>query len=248
MALNSDKSDYVCIDDAKKKTKYLCIDCESELITKQGKKIQWHYAHKTNTSCNGESWKHIYSKYLIDKYLTDMEFAVKCYDCDIIHHKTNFANCTSVIEYSYDKYWIDVGILENNKLKYAFEVVNTCPVTLEKKNFLKNNGIELFEIECDRIIKNLHNRNSQYKYRFRIKSKCCEICEIIRIEKKKKERAERLEKEKEREQERIDAVKRQEQKMIELEKKLELKRIEAEERLERIEWNNHYVDPLDWGV
>jgi ribosomal protein L37AE/L43A len=38
--------------------RYICIECGTEMIPRRGEEKIWHFAHKTLTTCSGESWLH----------------------------------------------------------------------------------------------------------------------------------------------------------------------------------------------
>ena len=48
---------------------YVCIGCGTEMIPRRGEGKTWHFAHKTLSTCSGESWLHITGKMLfIEEY------------------------------------------------------------------------------------------------------------------------------------------------------------------------------------
>lgn len=57
------------IDDAKRGEEYYCLQCGNPMITKQGEKRKWHFAHKGNLGgCNHETYLHTTAKELIRKF------------------------------------------------------------------------------------------------------------------------------------------------------------------------------------
>ena len=46
------------IEDSESGQCYTCIECETEMIPRRGEEKIWHFAHKTLSECNGESWLH----------------------------------------------------------------------------------------------------------------------------------------------------------------------------------------------
>ena len=66
------------IDDAKKGQCYCCIECGEPLIIKDGSKKRKHFAHKSNSNCDGESYIHkIWKKRIKDIFYGDSPFVVK---------------------------------------------------------------------------------------------------------------------------------------------------------------------------
>ena len=57
-AYNSAK-ELIRIDNAQHQEKYYCINCDGEMIPKQGKKNKWHFAHKNITpKCKYDNYIH----------------------------------------------------------------------------------------------------------------------------------------------------------------------------------------------
>ncbi len=66
------------IDDALKGHCYRCIVCGETLIIKEGLKKRKHFAHKSNSNCDGESYIHkIWKKRIKDKFYGDSPFCIK---------------------------------------------------------------------------------------------------------------------------------------------------------------------------
>lgn len=145
----------ILINNAKKGNTYICISCNNPLIPKKGNILQHHYAHKTDCKCGGESLKHIEAKELIMNNLNRCIFI----GCKLCKKEIKFnSKCDISLEYSYNKYKIDVMILENKKEIGCLEVYNTSKISAEKLSFFKNNSIFFCEIKADDIIEKLQKR------------------------------------------------------------------------------------------
>lgn len=66
------------IDNAIKGHHYSCIECGEPLIIKDGSTKRKHFAHKSNTKCDGESYIHkIWKKRIKDKFYSNSSFCIK---------------------------------------------------------------------------------------------------------------------------------------------------------------------------
>lgn len=66
------------IDDANKEHCYRCIECGEPLIIKEGSKKRKHFAHKSNSNCDGESYVHkIWKKRIKDKFYSNSPFCIQ---------------------------------------------------------------------------------------------------------------------------------------------------------------------------
>lgn len=66
------------IDDANKEHCYRCIECGEPLIIKDGSKKRKHFAHKSNSNCDGESYVHkIWKKRIKDKFYSNSPFCIQ---------------------------------------------------------------------------------------------------------------------------------------------------------------------------
>lgn len=76
----SENDVFTHIDDAIKEHCYRCIQCGEPLIIKEGTKKRKHFAHKSNSNCDGESYIHkIWKKRIKDKFYSESQFVVKYY-------------------------------------------------------------------------------------------------------------------------------------------------------------------------
>lgn len=116
---------YTHIDNALKGHCYRCIECGEQLIIKDGSKKRKHFAHKSNSNCNGESYIHkIWKKRIKDKFYSNSPFIIKyfvgtpckdvttclikkkipdlkCNKCDVkeVDLKLEYDTCKEEIEY-----------------------------------------------------------------------------------------------------------------------------------------------------
>ena len=66
------------IDDATEGCCYKCIECQEILIIKNGGHKRKHFAHKSNSNCDGESYIHkIWKKRIKDIFYSDSPFVIK---------------------------------------------------------------------------------------------------------------------------------------------------------------------------
>lgn len=173
-----DDNKIINIRDTIRKKKYICMECNNEVILKKGKKLVHHYAHKSKVSnCCNESYKHKLAKELIKKNLQKITF----YYCSKFKCNNNFKfenkQYECIFEYKVDKFKVDVAIIKNNKLILAVEVYNTCRNTKEKNEYFKNNKIPMIEIKCDEIIEK--NIITDVFFRNINNSLCCLECQNI---------------------------------------------------------------------
>lgn len=72
------------IEDAIKRGSYYCPSCRAEMIVRQGKKREWHYAHKSNVNnCSYESYLHKIAKSEIREAFNNSEKFMISYDVPI---------------------------------------------------------------------------------------------------------------------------------------------------------------------
>ncbi|MBO7489891.1 MAG: hypothetical protein J6T88_06410 [Bacteroidales bacterium] len=75
---NNEHGVYTHIDDAVKGHRYSCIECGEPLIIKDGSKKRKHFAHKSNSNCDGESYIHkIWKKRIKNKFYSNSPFIIK---------------------------------------------------------------------------------------------------------------------------------------------------------------------------
>lgn len=88
-ALNP-KGELIWIKEAQRNDKFTCVCCGGEMIVKQGKVREWHFAHKTlSENCCHESYLHSLAKikihdwfYQADKFLLSLKTEFRCSHID----------------------------------------------------------------------------------------------------------------------------------------------------------------------
>lgn len=65
-----DGNNRITINKALRGKEYECLECHGKMIPKKGEIKAWHFAHKSDFSCDGEGQKHLYIKELIYEVLT----------------------------------------------------------------------------------------------------------------------------------------------------------------------------------
>lgn len=117
------------IDNAIKGNHYSCIVCGEPLIIKEGSKKRKHFAHKSNSKCDGESYIHkIWKKRIKDRFYSNVPFCIKyvvgtpCKDVTtcLIKKKLSDLKC--------NKYYV-----KEVDLKQEFD---TCEEEVEYKGFV----------------------------------------------------------------------------------------------------------------
>ena len=159
-ALNPDRK-LVYIKDAQRNVKFTCVNCGREMIAKQGKIREWHFAHKTlSENCSHESYLHSLAKIKIhdwfcntDNFILSLNTEYRCSqvgEC-IWFDKENPSYCKSYAPYKYDlKKFYDSCDIErtydgfradlfvyDNKYKYSPVFIEICvnhPCSEEKIN------------------------------------------------------------------------------------------------------------------
>ena len=179
-ALNPDGK-RVYIREARHNVRFTCVNCGSEMIAKQGKIREWHFAHKTlSKNCSHESYLHSLAKirihdwfYNADQFLLGLNTEYRCSqmaDCiwfdgenpsyckqnklHIIDLKKYYNSCD--IERTYKNFRADLFVYNNqsDKSPVFIEICVNHPCSEEKIN----SGIRIIEVvikseeDIDRII------------------------------------------------------------------------------------------------
>jgi len=189
-AINRDTGKYVHPNIANKKDKYICPDCNKDLIVCQGDKIKHHFRHKVdiNNPCNHysnptESQIHKYAKNILKTLLenkTPITFIRNCACCKKNEeYEIPEIGETSSVELEYRFYYngpkvADVAYIDNNEILCIFEICNT------HKTRSENRPEPWFEIDATALISATNTDVS------RIQISCirCEKCDDC-IEKEK---------------------------------------------------------------
>ena len=175
-AINKTTNNYEYPKIANKINKYKCPFCEKDVIFRNGKIKQPHFAHyKSNNPCSyyekpNETQIHKDAKLLM-KTLLDEKRTIfierNCNYCDINGRPFNYSddyeifsneyteNTNAYIEYKFEynnsKKSADVALIENNKIKYIFEI---C---YKNKTLEKNRPEPWFEIKAEYLINKINS-------------------------------------------------------------------------------------------
>jgi competence CoiA-like predicted nuclease len=226
---------------ASKINKYKCPNCNKNVIFKKGRIKQPHFAHyKSDNPCMyynkpNETQIHKDAKMLMKTLLDNKKNINICRNCNYclkynrpyienIHYDifdNNTKNINAIIEYKFyynnSNRSADVALLENNKIKYIFEI---C---FKNKTKEENRHEPWIEINAEDLINNINSNNEIININC-IRDYKCKFCvgyeilkqeqlenERIKKEQIKKERIKQEQLEKERreilEKERIDKIK-----------------------------------------
>lgn len=129
-----------------------CIECDSELIPKRGKKNSWHFAHKNKNKCyyNGtmkEGYKTPGGESAIHKLCKEIIENEKKILVPINKNNFKFMNFEKCIqEYEYDNKKIDIVGFTNSGKKIAIEIFYKHRVDNKKLNVLKKGFDYVIEI------------------------------------------------------------------------------------------------------
>lgn len=165
------------INDAIRKGKYYCYDCNGLLIPKKGNTNAHHYAHKTNKTCNGESWKHKYCKNIISKFHNNITCVFNCNSCGT-KSKTRFLKGKSHVECRVDEYIADVAIKDENQVTGVIEIYHKHKTGKIKEESIVYKGIKYVEIHVDEIFKNLSEILNKNKVTLKCQNvNLCKSCE-----------------------------------------------------------------------
>lgn len=140
-AINKKNGAYVYPKIANKFDCYICPECNKDLVFCKGELRREYFRHKNviNENCTrfnkpSESDIHKDAKFLLKTLLenkTNISFLTKCYKCSkeedykIIYINTVNIETEYCMEYDERKIIPDVALLENNRVKYIFEIFHT---------------------------------------------------------------------------------------------------------------------------
>ena len=175
-AYNKHKRDYDYIGILKPKQRpptgtYICKKCKDVMIPCLGKIIKWHWRHKGETNCKGESDEHICAKYAMKEYLHKIRFnnckgwkkgyhgfqlcnRYKCFN----NGETGKIECPFPINGHKPRY-ADCGIVKDGKLLAAGEIWHKHAVDTKKYKDLKKMGYCLLEVKCNEFFRIIFLRN-----------------------------------------------------------------------------------------
>lgn len=143
-------------------TSYFCPDCSSPLVLRAGESVIRHFAHKENTSCNGETIAHKSAKLLLAQIISEYSSAKRTTnitlagDCKKCKNSTSIALpsnsfTTATIEYRAGNYIYDVMAFRESIPVLGIEVFVTHKVNERKGAELQTPWIELSALD---ILKN----------------------------------------------------------------------------------------------
>jgi hypothetical protein len=191
-AINKETLKYEYPKIASKENKYKCPSCDKDVIFRKGKIKQSHYAHKkSDNPCYyydrpSESQIHKDAKMLMKMLLdnkTNMAFYRKCYnyceDPDYIFEITPDTyndSTTAIIEYKFQynnsNRSADVALVENNNIKYIFEI---C---YKNKTKEENRPEPWVEIDAETFINNINSNETNSEILIECKREHkCGVCE-----------------------------------------------------------------------
>lgn len=144
-AIQTDNNEYVLPYNAEKNKNYKCIGCQQKLILKKGKIRKCHFAHYSETNCfyfehPNESELHKEAKYKLASWLKQqkkIDIFMECCKTQYNGNKCGYEADEPTIEYeendrveleyrdTNNKYIADIAVINNNKVKYIFEIKNT---------------------------------------------------------------------------------------------------------------------------
>jgi len=257
-AINKTTTKYEYPKIANKINKYKCPFCEKDVIFRNGKIKQPHFAHyKSDNPCSyyekpNETQIHKDAKLLMKTLLDNKNkilFYRECYEClleentifeykitDNDYNENTIASMEYRFNYNNSNRSADVALVENKDIKYIFEI---C---YKNKTKEENRPEPWFEINSEKLINNINSVNN-IDTNNEIRIECirdykCDYCkEVIEYERKRQihflEKLQIKEKEQKSEKNELFFMSKEDYRTIEIQLKLELKlRKEEEERQE----------------
>lgn len=152
----------VYIEYAQRKIPYQCIDCESRVIARMGSKRVFHFAHKSKSSCKGETSTHMYCKHLLQQNLCKIKFTSRCMKCNQTQHKQFQNPLRTAQEHPWNSYKIDVAVLNDTEMVGALEVYHSHRTSRTKMGDLIRNGVFVTDVETTEILSKLTIDSDEY--------------------------------------------------------------------------------------
>ena len=255
-AINKTTNKYEYPKIANKINKYKCPFCEKNVIFRNGKIKQPHFAHyKSNNHCSyyekpNETQIHKDAKLLMKTLLDNKNkilFYRECYEClleentifeykitDNDYNKNTIASMEYRFNYNNSNRSADVVLVENKNIKYIFEI---C---YKNKTKEENRPEPWFEIKAETLI-NETNSGKNINEEGEIEIECirhykCDYCKEI-IEYERNRQIHFLEKlqirEKEQKQEKCEMLSMSKEDKRTIEKEMLIKKFEEEREIER---------------
>ena len=169
-AIQVDTNEYVLPYKAEKNKKYKCISCQQKLILKKGNIRKCHFSHYSESGCSyyehpSESELHKDAKYKFSSWLKKKQSINLSWNCskfcyygkpcgnnddEMVHTIGYEENDEVVIEYRdvNNKYIADVAVINNNEVRYIFEIKYTHSTTTNRPEpWFEINAKEILEEE-----------------------------------------------------------------------------------------------------
>ncbi len=175
-AIDKTTGEYVLPCNANKKNKYICPDCNKDLIFKKGAIRDPYFSHYSEKEpCNyydhpSESQIHKDAKLLLQSLLNSRKNIIiekNCHTCfKLVEHTIEYTQtCTAELEYRFDfnnsTKSADVALLDVEKIKYIFEICH------KHKTLSENRPEPWFEFDATELIENanINSRNDTIRIR-----------------------------------------------------------------------------------
>ena len=184
-AINKQTHKYTHPTQANKQDKFMCIDCEKDVIIRKGKIRIPHFSHcKEDLKCNfyttpNESQIHKNAQFLL-KYILENKIELCIYNkCAKCNKTTEYdipqisESSSIIIEYRFDYNGLkiaDVAYIDDNEILCIFEIYNT------HKTLSQNRPEIWFEIDALQIITVFNNYDLQSVNLECIREKICDEC------------------------------------------------------------------------
>ena len=192
-AIQTDNNEYVLPYNAEKNKNYKCIGCQQKLILKKGKIRKCHFAHYSETNCfyfehPNESDLHKEAKHKLASWLKQqkkIDIFMECCQTKYDGNKCRYEADEPTIEYEENdkveieyrdinnKYIADIAVINNNKVKYIFEIKNTHSTITDVR------PEPWFEIEALAIIQHGDTEDAAFNCIRDNKNRYCCVCRIL---------------------------------------------------------------------
>ena len=194
-AIQTDNNEYVLPYKAEKNKNYKCIGCQQKLILKKGNIRKCHFAHYSDTSCSyfehpNESELHKEAKHKLASWLKQQKTIGIFWSCCKTGYNgrrcgTFFSGMGDTVEYEENdkveieyrdvnnKYIADIAVINNNKVKYIFEIKNTHSTitNVRPEPWFEINALEVINHEDIEEVDLTCIRNNKNRY--------CDNCRIL---------------------------------------------------------------------
>lgn len=158
-AANNLHGEYTSIKVASRGDQYTCLHCKGRMIAKQGKEVQWHFAHFDDAGeCSPDLALHSEAVRRIErgfKSANDKEgeypvrYRRRCGHEIYFNIVPHVSRC--VIEYEWEhsgkNYRADIAFISDNTSPLIVEVVNTNPLSPDKKASYKAKDMSVLSVD-----------------------------------------------------------------------------------------------------